>query len=109
MSWIDRPEFAGTAGLHQRVSSYNNSAIATLRLALDEVFTDHRFFVPRSMSPCQVADHILTLVRQGERDLDCLKASVFQEFLNAQRVASRSRASLPIAASGTAKRAEIMP
>jgi hypothetical protein len=109
MSWIDRPGFASPAGLNQRVSPYDNSAIATLRLALDEVFTDHRFFVRRSMSPCQVADHILTLVRQGERDLDCLKASVFQKFLNAQPVAPRSRASLPRAESGAGGGPEIMP
>ena len=107
MSWIDRPGFASTVGLNRRVSPYDNSAIATLRFALDEVFTDPRFLVRLSMSPCQIADQILTLVRQGERDLDCLKASVFQEFLNAQP--APSRASLPIAASGTAKRAEIMP
>lgn len=37
-------------------------AIAILRLTLDEVFTDRRFFVRKSMSACQVAEFILTLV-----------------------------------------------
>jgi hypothetical protein len=54
-------------------------AIAILRLTLDEVFTDHRFFVRKSMSACQVADYILTQVLQGERDLDLLKAPAFKK------------------------------
>src|SRR5260221_14449037 len=57
--------------------SNDNSAIAILRLTLDELFTDHRFFVRQSMSAGQGADYILTLVQQGERDLDVLKASAF--------------------------------
>lgn len=40
--------------------SNDNSAIAILRLTLDELFTDHRFFVRQSMSAGQVAGYILT-------------------------------------------------
>jgi hypothetical protein len=43
------------------------------------VFTDHRFFVRKSMSACQVADYTLTQVLQGERDLDLLKAPAFKK------------------------------
>jgi hypothetical protein len=58
----------------------DDSAIATLRLALDELFTDPRFFARQSMSAGQVAGYIMTLLRQGERDLDQLKASAFKKF-----------------------------
>jgi hypothetical protein len=54
-------------------------AIEILRLVLDEVFTDRRFFVRTSMSACQLADCILSMVLQGERDLDRLKASAFKQ------------------------------
>ena len=57
----------------------NPSAIEILRLALDEVFTDRRFFVRTSMSAFQLADYILSLVLQGERDLDRLKESAFKQ------------------------------
>ena len=53
--------------------------VAILRLTLEKVFTDHRFFVRKSMSACQVADYILTQVLQGERDLDLLKAPAFKK------------------------------
>jgi hypothetical protein len=90
MSWTDVPGFASAVGLNQCVSPCDPSAIAILRLALDEVFTDHRFFARQSMSACQVADYILTLVQQGERDLDLLKASAFEKFSCAQQVALSS-------------------
>jgi hypothetical protein len=54
--------------------------MAVLRLTLDELFTDRRFFVRQSMSAGQVAGYILTLVQQGERDVDQLKASAFKKF-----------------------------
>jgi hypothetical protein len=56
------------------------SEIAILRLTLDELFTDRRFFVRQSMSAGQVADYILSLVRKGERDLDRLKALALEKF-----------------------------
>jgi hypothetical protein len=66
--------------------SNDNSAIAILRLTLDELFIDHRFIVRQSMSAGQVAGYILMLVQQGERDRDLLKASAFQKFSGAQPV-----------------------
>jgi hypothetical protein len=60
--------------------SNDNSAIAVLRLTLDELFTDRRFYVRQSMSAGQVAGYILNLVQQGERDVDQLKASAFEKF-----------------------------
>jgi hypothetical protein len=61
-------------------SSDDSSEIAVLRLALDELFTDQRFFIRQSMTAGQVADYILSLVQKGERDLDRLKALAFEKF-----------------------------
>jgi ABC-type ATPase involved in cell division len=60
-------------------SSSNASAIALLRTTLDEVFSDHRFFVRKSLSPCQVVHYVLTQIRQGERDIDRLKSSTLEK------------------------------
>jgi hypothetical protein len=60
--------------------SNDNSAIAVVRLTLDELFTDRRFYARQSMSAGQVAGYILNLVQQGERDVDQLKASAFEKF-----------------------------
>ena len=88
--------------------SNDNSAIAILRLTLDELFTDHRFFVRESMFACQVADYVLTLVQQGERDLDLLKAPAFKKFSGPQPVPLSLSDSLPTATSDTGRRSEIM-
>src|SRR5258708_40357258 len=102
MSWINLRGFASAVRLNRYVSpSSDPAAIPILRLALDEVFTDHRFFARQSMSACQVADHILTLVRQGERDLDILTASAVRKFACAQPVPSSSGDSWPGATSAT--------
>jgi hypothetical protein len=84
--------------------SNDNSAIAILRLTLDELFTDHRFFVRQSMS----AGQVLTPVQQGERDLDLLKASAFKKFSGAQPVWLSSSDSFPTATSATGRRSEKM-
>ncbi len=78
------------------------------RLTLDEVFTDHRFFVRKSMSACQVADYILTQVLQGERDLDLLKASAFKKISGALSAQLRISDSLPTATLDTARRLGII-
>ena len=87
--------------------SNDNSAIAILRLTLDELFTDHRFFVRQSMSAGQVAGYILTLVQQGECDVDLLKASAFKKFSGAQPVPLSSSDSFPTATSDTGRRSEM--
>lgn len=61
-------------------SPSNASTIALLRTTLDEVFSDHRFFVRKSLSPCQIAQYVLTTIRQGERDLGRLKTATFEKF-----------------------------
>jgi hypothetical protein len=83
-------------------------AIAILRLTLDEVFSDRRFFDRKSMSACQVADFILTLVLRGERDLDLLKASAFKKLSGALPAQLRISDSMPTATLDAAKCLRIM-
>jgi hypothetical protein len=59
----------------------NLPAIAVLRLVLDEVFGDPRFFARQSMSASQIADFVMTEVLRGEHDIDRLKASAFERIL----------------------------
>ena len=88
--------------------SNDTSAISILRLALDDVFTDRRFFVRQSMSACEVADYILTLIQQGERDPDILKVSAFEKFSVAQPVRLSSSDPFPTATPPTGRRSEKM-
>jgi hypothetical protein len=77
--------------------SNGNSAISILRVALDGVFTDRRFFVRQSMSACEVAEYILTLIQQGECDPDILKLLAFKKVLVAQPVPLTSSDPFPTA------------
>ena len=91
------------------VSPSNDAlVIEILRHALDEVFTDHRFFVRKSMSAGQVADFILTLVQRGERDLDLLKDSAFKKLSGALPAQERMSDSLPTATLDAARRLGII-
>ena len=65
-------------GNHDSLS--DASTIVLLRTTLDEVFSDHRFFVRKSLSPCQIAQYVLTKIRQGERDVGRLKAATLEKF-----------------------------
>jgi hypothetical protein len=78
-----RRDFATMAGLSYEKHSIDNSMIAILRLTLDELFTDRRFFARQSMSAGQVAGYVLTQLQQGQRDLDQLKASAIKKFSGA--------------------------
>jgi hypothetical protein len=50
-----------------------------MRQALNEVVTDRRFMVRKSITPLEVAEHILQQVASGERDLNRLKSSAFEK------------------------------
>jgi hypothetical protein len=82
---LQKPQagFPTVARLRHEKHSIDNSMIAILRLTLDELFTDRRFFARQSMSAGQVAGFILTQIQQGERDLDQLKASAIKKFSGA--------------------------
>jgi hypothetical protein len=58
---------------------YDLSTVAIMRQALKEIVTDHRFLVRRTVTPLDVAEHILRQAASGERDLNRLKSSVFEK------------------------------
>ena len=59
--------------------SYDPTTISVLRRALDEVLIDARFH-RASASALEVAEHLLSQAKAGERDLERLKSSVFRKF-----------------------------
>jgi hypothetical protein len=64
----------------------NASTTALLRATLDEVFIDYRFFVRRSLFPCQIAQYVLTKIRQGERDPGRLKTATLEKINRDYRI-----------------------
>jgi hypothetical protein len=58
---------------------YDLSTVAIMRQALKEIVTDHRFLVRTTVTPLDVAEHILRQAASGERDLNRLKSSVFEK------------------------------
>jgi len=58
---------------------YDASTVAVMRQALNEVVTDRRFLIRKSVTPLEVAEHILHQTASGERDLNRLKSSAFEK------------------------------
>jgi hypothetical protein len=58
---------------------FDAATVAILRPALNEVVTDRHFLVRKSVTPLEVAEHILERAASGERDLNRLKSSVFEK------------------------------
>jgi hypothetical protein len=58
---------------------FGASTVAVMRQALNEVVTDRRFLVRKSVTPLEVAEHILEQAASGERDLNRLKSSAFEK------------------------------
>jgi hypothetical protein len=58
---------------------FDASTVAVLRQALNEVVADRRFLVRKSVTPLEVAEHILQRAASGERDLNRLKSSAFEK------------------------------
>ena len=58
---------------------YDASTVAVMRQALNEVVTDRRFLVRKSVTTLEVAEHILQQAASGERDLNRLKSSAFEK------------------------------
>ena len=50
-----------------------------MRQALNEVVTNRRFLVRKSVTPLEVAEHILQQAASGERELNRLKSSAFEK------------------------------
>lgn len=62
---------------------YDALTVAVMRQALNDVVTDRRFLVTKSVTPLEVAEHILKQAASGERDLDRLKSSAFEKLSEA--------------------------
>jgi len=58
---------------------YDASTVAVMRQALNEVVTDRRFLVRKSVTTLEVAEHILQQAASGERDLNRLKSAAFEK------------------------------
>jgi hypothetical protein len=58
---------------------FDAPTVAVMRLALNEVVTDRRFLARKTVTPLEVAEHILERAASGERDLNRLKSSVFEK------------------------------
>jgi hypothetical protein len=62
---------------------FDPSTVAVMRQALNEIIMDRRFLVRRSVTPLEVAEHILQQAASGERDLNRLKSSAFEKLSTA--------------------------
>ena len=62
---------------------FDAPTVAVLRQALNEVVNDHRFLMRKSVTPLEVAEHILQQAALGMRDLNGLKSSVFEKLATA--------------------------
>ena len=62
---------------------YDAPTVAVMRQALNEVVTDHRFIARKSVTPLEVAEHILQQAASGERDLNRLNSSAFEKLSTA--------------------------
>ena len=62
---------------------YDAPTVAVMRQALNEVVADRRFLALRSVTPLEVAEHILHQAASGERDLLRLKSSAFEKLSEA--------------------------
>jgi hypothetical protein len=64
---------------------YDAPTVAVMRQALNEVVADRRFLVRKSVTPLEVAEHILQQAASGVRDLHRLKSAAFEKLGAAQR------------------------
>jgi hypothetical protein len=58
---------------------FDAPTVAVMRQALNEVIADSRFLVRNSVTPLEVAEHILQQAALGVRDLNRLKNSAFEK------------------------------
>jgi hypothetical protein len=58
---------------------FDASTVAVMRQAMNEVVNDDRFLMRKSVTPLEVAEHILQQAAAGVRDLNRLKSSAFEK------------------------------
>jgi len=69
--------------MHNLKQKFDASTVAIMRQALNEVVADRRFLVRKSVTPLEVAEHILKQADLGVRDLNGLKSSTFEKLTSA--------------------------
>jgi hypothetical protein len=62
---------------------FDAPTVAVMRQALNEVVSDRRFMARKSVTPLEVAEHILEQAASGVRDLNRLKSSAFEKLSTA--------------------------
>jgi hypothetical protein len=65
--------------MNDSMRKFDASTVAVMRQALNEVVADHRFLMRKSVTPLDVAEHILQQAAAGVRDLNGLKSSAFEK------------------------------
>jgi len=60
-------------------NSHQAQVVSLLRLVLDSVLSDRRFFLQKSISTIELAEHIRSEAARGERDITRLKESAFKK------------------------------
>ncbi len=62
---------------------FDASTVAVMRQALNEIVTDPRFLMRKSVTPLEVAEHILQQAALGVRDLNRLKNTALEKLVTA--------------------------
>ena len=73
----------GLRTMNDLKQKFDASTVAVMRQALNEVVTDHRFLMRKSVTPLEVAEHILQQAALGVRDLNRLKSSALEKLATA--------------------------
>jgi hypothetical protein len=76
---LRRTHRIGLRTMNNLKQKFDASTVAIMRQALNEVVADHRFLVRKSVTPLEVAYHILRQAASGVRDLNHLKSSAFKK------------------------------
>jgi hypothetical protein len=77
------PNELGRDSMDKLKQRFDASTVAIMRQAMNEVVADRRFLVRKSVTPLEVAEHILKQAASGERDLNRLKSSAFEKLATA--------------------------
>jgi hypothetical protein len=62
---------------------FDAPTVAVMRQALNEVVSDCRFMARKSVTPLEVAEHILEQAASGVRELNRLESSAFEKLSTA--------------------------
>lgn len=76
---LRRTQRFGLRTMSDLKQKFDASTVAVMRQALNEVVTDHRFLMRKSVTPLEVAEHILQQAALGVRDLNRLKSSALEK------------------------------